>query len=42
MPISIPTVLALKFVTNSPLNSRIQTLQNSYKLQYSLFGSSIH
>ncbi len=33
MPVSIPTYLAVRFVTKSSLNQRINVLQNSYKFQ---------
>lgn len=33
MPVSIPTYLALRFVTSNSLKQRINFLQNSYKLQ---------
>lgn len=33
MPVSIPTYLAVRFVTNSSLKQRINVLEKSYKLQ---------
>tara|TARA_B100000886_G_scaffold23096_2_gene14637 strand:- start:21753 stop:21935 length:183 start_codon:yes stop_codon:yes gene_type:complete len=34
MPVSIPAYLALRFVRNENLRTRIKFLQNSYKLQF--------
>ena len=39
MPVSIPTYLALRFVTRQPLKKRIKVLQKSY--QYQVAGISI-
>lgn len=39
MPISVPTLMALRFVKNSPLQKRIQVLQTSYKTQIMSFIS---
>lgn len=33
MPVSIPTYLALRFVSRENLRTRIKLLQNSYKAQ---------
>ena len=33
MPVSIPTYLALRFVSRQNLRTRIKLLQNSYKAQ---------
>ena len=33
MPVSIPTYLALRFVSTQNLRTRIKLLQNSYKAQ---------
>ncbi len=38
MPVSIPTYLALRFVTNNSLKQRINFLQNSYKIQVTGFS----
>ena len=39
MPFSIPTALAVKFVTKNSLQKRIQVLQNSYKVQITGLGA---
>lgn len=39
MPISLPTVYALRFVKNNNLKQRINLLQNSYKAQFASFFS---
>ena len=36
--LSIPTVLALRFVTNNNLQKRINILQRSYKIQITGLG----
>ena len=37
MPITLPTVYALRFVRNNNLMKRINVIQNSYKAQFLSF-----
>jgi hypothetical protein len=39
MPITLPTVYALRFVRNNDLMKRINVIQNSYKAQFLSFCS---
>ena len=39
MPITLPTVYALRFVRNNNLMKRINVIQNSYKAQFLSFCS---
>ena len=39
MPVTLPTVYALRFVKNNNLRQRINVLQNSYKTQIVSFFS---
>ena len=39
MPVSLPTLVALRFVKNNSLSERINVLQNSYKAQIMSFFS---
>ena len=39
MPVSIPTLYAMRFVAKKSLTQRINILQTSYKYQYLMFGS---
>lgn len=39
MPVTLPTVYALRFVKNNNLTQRINVLQNSYKTQIVSFFS---
>ena len=39
MPVSLPTLVALRFVKNNSLSKRINVLQNSYKAQMMSFFS---
>ena len=39
MPLSIPTVLALNFVTKRPLQQRMKALRTSYQIQFTGFST---
>ena len=39
MPVTLPTVYALRFVRNNNLMKRINVIQNSYKAQFLSFCS---
>ena len=39
MPFSIPTVLAVNFVTKRPLQQRMKALRRSYQIQFTGFST---
>lgn len=39
MPVTIPTLFAMRYVAENSLVNRINVLQKSYKFQYMMFGS---